>query len=229
MSTRKKRRPKPILDRLPIRPPFTRAEWKKMTVADVVASRVFLEYFGNCLTEAARSDRAKVYLSVLTGIMHFGRLPDFAPRSLGKFLAEAEQQTFSLPKLEIALEAILGAVAERQIPLGLVGQFEFLATVGDFANHTAEQVGTTDRLTELTGMVMAAAMMSLAVAINAELGCLLNNPVVRTDAIDDEDALEKAIDASWAAIEKTDEMDITNAQRAAIRQNIVASVVFGVF
>ena len=114
--------------------------------------------------------------------MHFGRLPDFAPRSFGKFLAEAEQQTLSLPKLEIALEAILGAVAERQIPLGLVAQFEFLATVGDFANHTAALVGTTEHLTELTGMVMTAAMMSLAVAINAELGCLLNNPIVRTDA-----------------------------------------------
>ena len=134
---RKKRRPKPIVGRLPIRPPFTKDEWSKMTVSDVAASRVFLDYFGNCLTEAARSDRAKVYLTMLTGIMHFGRLPDFAPRSLGKFLAEAEQQTLSLPKLEIALEAILGAVAERQIPLGLVGQFEFLATVGDFADHTA--------------------------------------------------------------------------------------------
>jgi hypothetical protein len=221
----KKRRPKPILDRLPIRPPFTKAEWHKMTVSDVAASRAFLEYFGNCLTEAVRSDRAKVYLTLLTGIMHFGRLPDFAPRSIGRFLAEAEQQTLSLPKLEIALEAILAAVAERQIPLGLVAQFEFLATIGDFVNHTAERVGTTDHLTELTEMVMTAAMMSLAVAINAELGCLLNNP----DASDDEDALEKAIAASWAAIEKTDEMDITNAQRAAIRQNIVASVVFGVF
>ena len=176
MSRRKKRRPKPILGRLPIRPPFTRAEWKKMTVSDVAASRVFLDYFGNCLTEAARSDCAKVYLTVLTGTMHFGRLPDFAPRSFGKFLAEAEQQTLSLPKLEIALEAILGAVAERQIPLGLVGQFEFLATVGDFADHTAALVGTTAHLTELTGLVMTAAMMSLAVAINAEY-----NPVVRAD------------------------------------------------
>ena len=176
MSVRKKRRPKPTLDRLPIRPPFTRDEWKKMTVSDVAASRVFLEYFGNCLLEAARSDRAKVYLTVLTGTMHVGRLPDFAPRSFGKFLAEAEQQTLSLPKLEIALEAILGAVAERQIPLGLVGQFEFLATVGDFADHTAALVGTTAHLTELTGLVMTAAMMSLAVAINAEY-----NPVVRAD------------------------------------------------
>ena len=42
------------------------------------------------------------------------------------------------------------------------------------------------------------------------------------NAIDDEDALEKAIAASWAAIEKTDEMDITNAERAAIRLNIIA-------
>jgi hypothetical protein len=113
MSIRKKHRPKPILDRLPIRPPFTKAEWKKMTVSDVAASRVFLEYFGNCLTEAARSDRARVYLTVLTATMHFGRLPDFAPRSIGKFLAEAERQTLSLPKLENALEAILGAVAEE--------------------------------------------------------------------------------------------------------------------
>ena len=31
------------------------------------------------------------------------------------------------------------------------------------------------------------------------------------NAIDDEDALDKAIAASWAAIEKTDEMDLTNA------------------
>ncbi len=148
---------------------------------------------------------------------------------MGKFLAEAEQQTLSLPKLEIALEAILGAVAERQIPLGLVAQFEFLATVGDFANYTAALVGTTEHLKELTEMVMTAAMMSLVVAINVELGCLPNNPIVRTDAIGDEDALEKAIAASWAAIEKTDEMELTNAQRAAIRQNIVASVVFGMF
>ena len=59
----------------------------------------------------------------MTGTMHFGRLPDFSPRLFGKFLAEAEQQTLSLPKLEIALEAILGAVAERQIPLGLVAQW----------------------------------------------------------------------------------------------------------
>ncbi len=49
------------------------------------------------------------------------------------------------------------------------------------------------------------------------------------NAIDDEDALGKAIAASWAAIEKADEMDLTNAQRAAIRRNIIASVVFGVF
>ncbi len=113
MSVRKKRRPKPTVQRLPIRPPFTQNEWKKMTVADVVANRAFLEYFGNCLTEAARSDRAKGYLSVLTGIMHFGRLPDVVPRSIGKFLAEAKRQPLSLSKLEIALEAILEAVLER--------------------------------------------------------------------------------------------------------------------
>ncbi len=98
MSRRKKCRPKPIVGRLPIRPPFTKDEWRKMTVSDVAASRVFLAYFGNCLTEAARSDRAQVYLTALTGIMHFSRLPDFAPRSFGKFLAEAEQQTFSEQK-----------------------------------------------------------------------------------------------------------------------------------
>jgi len=49
------------------------------------------------------------------------------------------------------------------------------------------------------------------------------------NAIDDEDALGKAIAASWAAIEKADEMDLTNAERAAIRLNIIASVVFGEF
>ena len=32
------------------------------------------------------------------------------------------------------------------------------------------------------------------------------------NAIDDEDALGKAIAASWAAIEKADEMDLTNAE-----------------
>ena len=49
------------------------------------------------------------------------------------------------------------------------------------------------------------------------------------NAIDDEDALGKAIAASWAAIEKADEMDLTNAKRAAIRLEIIASVVFGDF
>ena len=146
MSIGKKRRPKPILDRLPIRPPFTKAEWKKMTVADVVASRVFLDYFGNCLTEAARSDRAKVYLTVVTGTMHFGRLPDFSPRALGKFLAEAEQQTLSLPKLEIALEAILGAVAERQIPLGLVAQCGGLKNGRGFGRNMGRDCGLAVRI-----------------------------------------------------------------------------------
>ena len=52
-------------------------------------------------------------------------------------------------------------------------------------------------------------------------------PPAAENAIDD--PLEAAIAASWAAIEKTDEMDITKAERAAIRCKIIADVVFGVF
>ena len=49
------------------------------------------------------------------------------------------------------------------------------------------------------------------------------------NATDDEDALTKAIAASWAAIDKADEMDLTSAERIAIRRKIIAKVVFGVF
>jgi hypothetical protein len=49
------------------------------------------------------------------------------------------------------------------------------------------------------------------------------------NAIDDEDALDKAIAASFAALERVGRMDITKAQRAAIQRKIIADVVFGVF
>jgi hypothetical protein len=49
------------------------------------------------------------------------------------------------------------------------------------------------------------------------------------NAIDDEDALDAAIAASWAAIEEADEMGLTNAERAAIRHKIIVNLVFGVF
>ena len=44
-------------------------------------------------------------------------------------------------------------------------------------------------------------------------------------AIDDEDAV---ISASWDALDKAEEMDITKAERAALNHKIIASAVFGV-
>jgi hypothetical protein len=38
---------------------------------------------------------------------------------------------------------------------------------------------------------------------------------------------DKAIAASWAALDKADEMALTKPERAAIHRKIIASVVFG--
>jgi len=56
---------------------------------------------------------------------------------------------------------------------------------------------------------------------------IVKMPPAAENAIDD--PLDAAIAASFAALEKAGEMDITKAQRAAIQRKIIADVVFGVF
>jgi hypothetical protein len=52
-------------------------------------------------------------------------------------------------------------------------------------------------------------------------------PPAAENAIDD--PLTAAIAASFVALERVGEMDLTKAQRATIQRKIIADVVFGVF
>ena len=169
MGKRKRRRPKAIVDRLPIRPPFARDEWGKMHVSDLKNNPTFVDYYERCFKEVLRSGRVETYLTRLAGMMHVGRLEEFSPRSYDKFFEEAEQQRVSVPNLEMALDLLLQGLAEQQIVLNHVEQFEFLSFAGDFANRVGEDFGMTERLRLLAENATAAGIMSLVVAINDEL------------------------------------------------------------
>jgi len=155
-----------IVERLSLRPPYTKDEWHEKRVADVTTDSSFHDYFARCIDEIARSGRNRAYATRLIGISHVGRVTEFAPRSFSRFLEEAGNQRLTVRKLECTLEAILGGVTDWK--LNPVEQFEFLAFTGEFAEHAAKHVGTTDHLKELTGQIMTLALMSLILAINAE-------------------------------------------------------------
>ena len=170
MKKRKRKRPAPLADRLPLRPPFSKDEWGKGHLSDVAENPIFLGYFEQCLTEVLRSPRIKVYMSRLAGIMHAGRLVEFAPRSYDKFFEEAESQPVSVPKLEIALDTILEGLANQLIRMNPVEQFEFLAFSADFGRSIGEHFGMTERLQMLTQHVTSTALISFIIAVNEELG-----------------------------------------------------------
>jgi hypothetical protein len=165
-----KRRPTPLVDRLPLRPPFTKDEWGKGHLLGLAENPIFLDYFERCLTEVVRSPRIKVYMSRLVGIMHAGRLVEFAPRSYGKFFEEAENQPVSVPKLEMALDTILEGLANQLIRMNPVEQFEFLAFIADFGRSVGEHFGMTERMQTLTRHATSTALLSFIVAVNQELG-----------------------------------------------------------
>jgi hypothetical protein len=135
-------------------------------VSDVVMSRAFHAYYERCVAEVFRSPRRDTYVAMLVGVTHAGRLTEFARRSFGRFLQEAEEQPLTKRKLEATLEAIVDGITSFR--LSPVERFEFLAVVGGFAEHTAKLIGTTDRLKELTDAIMTLALMSLVLAVNAE-------------------------------------------------------------
>jgi hypothetical protein len=161
-----RRRPNPLA--LSLRPPFTKDEWHTLKVSDVVASRVFHDYYERCVAQVFQSPRRDTYVTMLVSVTHAGRLTEFAPRSFGRFLEEAENQPLTTRKLENTLEAIVGGITSLR--LSPVEQFEFLAVVGGFTEHTAKLIGTTDRLKELTDAIMTLALMSLVLAVNAVFG-----------------------------------------------------------
>ena len=167
----KRKRPRALVDRLPIRPPFTKEEWGNTRLSQVLYDPKCLDYFERCRKEIGRSGRAEVYTSRLAGIAHIGRLIEFSPRSYDKFQEEADAQPISLPKLEMALDIILEGVAKKRIALNPVEQFEFLSFTGEFLNCLADQYGGTDSLRALTKQALGAALLSFIVAVNEELGC----------------------------------------------------------
>jgi len=172
MGKRKRQRPRAVIDRLPIRPPFAKEEWGKMRLSQVLDEPKCLDYFERCRKEIGRSGRGEVYASRLAAIAHIGRLVEFSPRSYDKFQEEADAQPISLPKLEMALDIILEAVAKKRIVLNLVEQFEFLSFAGEFLNYLADQHGGgTDSLRALTSQALAGALASFVAAVNEELGC----------------------------------------------------------
>ncbi len=161
-----RRRPKPLA--LPLRPPFTRDEWRALKVSDIATSRAFHTYYERCVAEVFQSPRRDTYVAILVSVTHAGRLTEFAPESFGRFLEEAGNQRLTVRKLEATLEAIVDGVTDCK--LSPFERMEFLTVAGGFAEHTAELIGTSDHLDELIGATTTLALMSLVLAVNAEFG-----------------------------------------------------------
>ena len=75
MKKNRRRRPKPLA--LPLRPPFTRDEWRALKVSDIATSQAFHAYYERCVAEVFQSPRRDTYLAILVSVTHAGRLTEF--------------------------------------------------------------------------------------------------------------------------------------------------------
>jgi hypothetical protein len=67
--------PPRFVDRLPIRPPFTKNDWGARAVSDIVNDAECFGYLEDCLAEVERSGRAQVYLNMFMLMAHCGEPP----------------------------------------------------------------------------------------------------------------------------------------------------------
>jgi len=141
-----------------------------MRLSEMIDNPACLDYLQRCRAEIVKSGRARVYVTMLSGIAHMGRLPEFDERSYGKFLKEAEQQHFSVSQLEKALETILETSGPNDIMPNAAAAFEFLSFIADFVSAYAVHVGASSRLCPLTEKINAMALVAFAVAVSAEFG-----------------------------------------------------------